>query len=439
MEAEVKEEDEPSLAEVEPSLAELVIELYQDCLLKGYLISSSFKNILENQLDRIKRRRNLSFILLLVFYSVTRNSFLSYLNIRDEKSKKFWRYFLADTFDEFGLFGQILNVSYAIFAIIIAVDLSHLYVFESKGRLDYLTNMLSLMDSVEEDPGPSTSSSNKRMETLNEEAKTKLLLKMKRKLFILKVSSKVMTGSMFMYDLIGTPLFLYNKRPSIPVGLYAVFNMLIMLYIVYICIHAVLTTYASYVLTSDYFTARMDFLSMELNQINTDFTENQVNKVLFLYNELIKDFQKQDYLLKYLLRNLIHAYCIGLAVLFLMFTVEMNPFIRPVLLTAVTVISLGMMLAGLYVGKLQSRVMGLYREMNQVFARNVLRLRLKSKRNLLNCIKELGSQKTDGQFVLGLRDGHGAATSSKEIFDLTLNTISTTLMLMSSVYYSQAI
>jgi len=55
---------------------------------------------------------------------------------------------------------------------------------------------------------------------------------------------------------------------------------------------------------------------------------------------------------------------------------------------------------------------------------------LKTKRNLLNCIKELGSQQTDGQFVLGLRDGHGAATSSLEIFDLTMDTVGNTLMFM---------
>jgi len=64
--------------------------------------------------------------------------------------------------------------------------------------------------------------------------------------------------------------------------------------------------------------------------------------------------------------------------------------------------------------------------MNQVFARNVLRFCLKSKRNLLNCIKELGSQETDDEFVLGLRDCHGTATSSLEIFDLTMVTMSNT-------------
>jgi len=423
MEQEVNPE-EVNQEEDEPSLAELVVELYQDCLLRAYIISSSFKDILENKLDRIKRTRNLLFIILLLSYDLPRYSFFCYLNTRDQETKDFWRNNLADTFNELGMFGQVMNAVYAVFALTIGIDMSYMYVFEAKGRLDYLTNISSLLDSKEEDDS--------QKETLGNKDKTRFLLKMKRKLLILKVSIKLVIGSVLIYELIGTPLFLFNKRPALTVGFYAVFNMIIMLYILYTCVHVVFTIYASYVLVSDYFTARMDYISMELEKLKNDYMEEQVNRLLFLYNELVKDFKKQDYLLKYLLRNLIYSYCIALAVVFLTFTVELNPFLRPVFMTAMALLAMGMMLAGLYVGRLQSRVMGLYEEMNQVFARNLFneRFSLKSRRNLLNCIKELGSQETDGQFVLGLRDGHGAATSSLEMFQLTMNTVGNTLMFM---------
>jgi len=42
--------------------------------------------------------------------------------------------------------------------------------------------------------------------------------------------------------------------------------------------------------------------------------------------------------------------------------------------------------------------------------------------------KRLGSNQVDGQFVMGLRDGSGPATSSHEIFILTLETVTYTLM-----------
>ena len=43
-------------------------------------------------------------------------------------------------------------------------------------------------------------------------------------------------------------------------------------------------------------------------------------------------------------------------------------------------------------------------------------------------LKELGNRQTDGQFVIGLRDGEGGAKSRQEIFQLT--TLSHTMMLM---------
>ena len=52
---------------------------------------------------------------------------------------------------------------------------------------------------------------------------------------------------------------------------------------------------------------------------------------------------------------------------------------------------------------------------------------------LKHIICELGSLETDGQFVIGLRDGEGAATSRMEIFDLTMDTVSNTLMILGFV------
>ena len=49
-------------------------------------------------------------------------------------------------------------------------------------------------------------------------------------------------------------------------------------------------------------------------------------------------------------------------------------------------------------------------------------------RQLLLAIKELGNERANGQFVLGITDGEGGVTSLLQIFDLTLQTVGLTLM-----------
>jgi len=141
--------------------------------------------------------------------------------------------------------------------------------------------------------------------------------------------------------------------------------------------------------------------------------------------------------------NMMYGYCIGLTTLFLMFTVYMNAFLRLFALTAITIISLTMLTSGLYIGHLHTVTLVLYSQLNSMAAKNTRPIKsykaFKTRRNLLNCIKELGSQQTDGQFVLGLRDGHGSATSRMEMFELTMATISNTLMMLDVINHSNGI
>jgi len=167
--------------------------------------------------------------------------------------------------------------------------------------------------------------------------------------------------------------------------------------------------------------------------------QDKLTRLVLQYNQLANDFGKQDYLLKYLLRNMIYGYCAGLTVLFVLFTINMNPFLRVLLLVAVNVLSLTILICGLYVGRLHSKTLVLYEELNSMAARNCHSITsyqaLKIRRILLNCIKEIGSQEIDGQYVFGLRDGHGPAISSREMFDLTMFTLTNTLMVMEFMYH----
>jgi len=275
------------------------------------------------------------------------------------------------------------------------------------------------------------------IETIGEEEKKILLNGMKTKLVLLKNSIIMLFLSSNVYQLIACPLFIYNQRPHIITSIQAVISMIIMTFLTYFGDHYLLTIYTSYILTVDYFSARIDFMMKGLKEEIP--LEDKISRLQLQYNQLSIDFKNQNYLLKYLLRNMMYTYCIGLSILFLMFTVDMDVLIRFLMSTGIAILSLGILTSGLYIGLLHSKTLVLYAELNSMAARNSSGTNsyeaFKTRKNLLNCIKELGSQRTDGQFRFGIRDGHGPAISRLEMFQLTMATISNTLMLMEMVYH----
>jgi len=428
-----KEPDEP----IKP-FPDQVIDLYEKCLQNALIISTSFKNVIQVKLDRKRRLLQAIFLGIAFFYVVPRYSFICFMYSKDQETRKYWEYLIPDYLTQFGLFGKALNLLYATFILFIAVDKLYQRIFESKGRLDYITNFDSLREtkikskrsvSVIELDSEEEADTN-IIQVLGEEDKTNLLVGMKRKLILLQTNMKPHILSAMSYDLIACPLFIYNERPPLITTLFAALNMIIMSFNHYFNVHSVLMTYISYIMAVDYFSARINYMITLLKQNNLN--ENDVNRLLILYNQLMLDFKNQDYLLKFLLRNLIFSYCFILWNLFFLFTIDMNLLLRVLLLTGIIIVSSTMLLSGLNVGQLHSKTLVLYSHFHSLAARDVSsnNLSLKTKRNLLNCMKELGSQQTDGQFVMGLRDGHGAATSSLEIFNLTMSTISTTLMVL---------
>jgi hypothetical protein len=442
VEVAVQNEDEKDVKEIEKPLADQVIDLYETCLQSGLIISTSFKGVIENKLDNKRKWMQTLFLSFLVGYIIPRYSVLCVLYAMDKETKKTWEFYLPNYFDQIGLFGKVLNSVFAVFGSMIVVDMLYFRRYESIGRMDYLTNMDTLRDNINQ-PGIEVAHDSQEtvVESIGDEEKQSLLKGMKTKLLLLKNSIIVMYLSVCSYHVISCPLFFYNERPHMITGILAVTNMLMMFVLHFSGTSFLLNIYTSYVLTVDYFSSRIRFMMTGLND-NLP-SEVKMTRVLKQYNLLMMDFQKQDYLLKYLLRNMMYGYCSGLTILFLLFTVDMNPFLRLFVLTGVTVLSLTMLTSGLYVGHLHTMTLVMYSELNSMAARNTPSIKsykaLKTRRNLLNCIKELGSQQTDGQFVLGLRDGHGSATSRMEMFQLTMATISNTLMMLDVINHSNAI
>ena len=93
-----------------------------------------------------------------------------------------------------------------------------------------------------------------------------------------------------------------------------------------------------------------------------------------------------------------------------------------------------MLVAGVYVSQLCAVTTDLHNNLSSLCAKSVedqrQRLSLSNLFRLKHVIQELGSLETEGQFVIGLRGGEGAATSRMEIFDLTMDTVCNTLMVL---------
>ena len=116
-------------------------------------------------------------------------------------------------------------------------------------------------------------------------------------------------------------------------------------------------------------------------------------------------------------------------------TIDVNPLLRGILVICPLCLAGSLVTTGLSIGQLHSKTLDLYLDLNHSMANNSPNnVSLKSKRQLLLAIKELGNNQVDGQFVMGLRDGSGPATSSHEIFQLTLETVTYTLMFLQMTY-----
>ena len=427
----VQEENHEEQDSQGKQFSDQVIDLYESCLRNALIISTSFKGIKQNNLDPKRRLLQTIFLLALGGYGVPRYFTLCFLNLKDEETRKSFEFFLPNYLEQLGLIGKVFNFCYIIFGTIIAIDMIHFRIFESKGRLDYLTNMDSLRCSRK------SSSIEVDSNQFLGEVKEKLLKRMRTKLMILKNYMFLSYLSLDSYHLISCPLYLYNERPHLITSILIVVDVLIQLFVYYYASCLFMNTYMSYILTVDYFSARIDFMMKGLKESISLY--DKISRLLIQYNQLMNDFAKQDYLLKYLLRNMMYCYYSGLTMFFFLFTIDMNPFLRVFLLISVCILAVMMLLTGLYFGSLHSMTLVLYGDLNSMAARNCHSITsyevFKPRRILLNCIKEIGSQQTDGQYVFGLRDGHGPAISSLEMFHLTMAAISNTLMVMEFMYH----
>ena len=445
---ELNQKKQESLQEIPlKTLAENVIKDYEKLLYDGLVINGSFTDILDKKSRPFKRIAHWIFMVLYIGIIIPRLSWICLLYLEDEDTRRFWQYYLTDYFEQMGMFGRCLNIIYLVFDVAVVMDKLVLHFFEHKGCVHFLTNFLTLVpedkyengkddddddsEVIESVAGPSHREDTVvEVDVLSEQDKRQLLIRAKNYIKISRILSKTTCHFCHFYSYLSCSLFIYHMNPSIPVVVMAVLNMIVLLYAEHTTITYCITVYTSFVVTVEYFKVRIRFLMSKAKGMKIRFEEQVVSQVISLYMRLMLDFKKQDVLLKHLLRDLIYVYMVELSLLFFLLTLNVNPLLRVILAIPPLSMALGIMTAGLYIGQLHSKTLDLYLELNHSMANNTIsnQVSLKSRKQALLAIKELGSNQVDGQFVMGLRDGSGPATSSHEIFNLTLETVTYTLM-----------
>ena len=414
-----------------------VVQDYDDFLRKALATTSSFQDILSGKLNQRNRFWQLILLIHYFVYTWPRYFTLCYLYTRDDITRLRYQYLLADCGEELGLWGRTFNVCYVVFGIEVALNLLVMRKYESSGSLEYLTDWTYRTPGkteIEEEEG--NENAHKTDGHLDNEVNNRLLSQLHFKTVIAKMLARLAMFSLFCYEVIALLLFLYRKRPSLSVSCLAVYNFLFMLLFVVSPGNQFHALYLSFIAVTDYFKERMRRITKGVTKLQTSqLTNESLTKVLNDYDELMTVFKKYNKVLKHLLRNLVHFYSFGLTCVFLIFTLQTEIWMLLFMTMPAVVFSLIILATGVYISQLHGMVFKLHNEMaciparhsnnKKVSLKNIIRLRL--------VIKELGSLETDGQFVIGLRDGHGSAISRLEIFELTLATLGNTLMIIDMV------
>ena len=389
------------------------LQNFDEYLQHCFITTTSLRNILDGKIDK-KRQSQQLFLMMLYVYIILRSSFLCWLYTEDQETMIYWQYHYTDFLEQLGLLGRVLNACYLIFAFGVLADKLILCRFESKSCLYFLTDVMEI-------------------QLQSHITQPQILKSMNRKLLIAKWMQRIgPLATIACYNTLAVGLFVYNETLSFPVLFIVIVHYAVALYGADKGFQHLFCLNCSFVINTDYVMFRIQLIMKQIQEMKTDLIN--LTRILSDCDSLILTFRRQNLSLLYLLRNFIYFYCTALSCVFLLATLDMYPALKFLTVTGVAIFSMFMMSVGIYISQLKRRVDILYKELNSLSSRlslvNPQVINVKINLRLRMLIKELGNQEKDGQFVVGLTDGSGAATSSSEIYGLTATSVSNSLMAM---------
>ena len=403
-----------------------VVQKYDEYLQYALLTTASFRDIVAGKVNPRNRFRQNVLLCYYFVYFIPRYSFLSWLYFQEKEKRIHYQNVLADYAEEIGLLGRTFNMCYFLFTVGILLNTLVIRRYQSTASLEFLTDWLKMTQ-----PNQFFRFNHNIDQGMN----NRLISQLRYKLIAAKFLARGTNVSICLYEISVCAIFLYKERPSGTNACLALFNCLT------ICLcfkfsgnhfHAL---YLSFVITTDYFRARIKRFVSCINSLRTtDLTNRNIALIVDDYNDMVLVLKKYDKVMKHLLRIMVKFYTFGLTATFFMFTIETEAWMLAIMVMSAAGYSLILLGTGVYISQLHAQVYGLHNTLISLCARHAggkrQRLSLNCMFRLKHIICELGSLETDGQFVIGLRDGDGAATSRIQIFNLTLTTIFNTFMML---------
>lgn len=393
-----------------------VLRNFDESLQQSLIISSSFSDIAESNLNKRQRQLQLILILAFVVYVIPVHVVQCILYFFKDIKWKLFDTVFPDTFAHIPIVGQLINCVHVCFSMIATADKILIRNFEGKNSIQFLTDLSSLIQC-------------RRYFRLNDEEVDSLLKKAKKKIIFFKIN---MTGTVLMACFIQTVglVFLFLKNPpSLLFGIYSILYLVIAnMFLKSFLLHF-FKSYLSYVIMTDCLNAR---IASVVNRLKTNRSEMDMIDLLNEIESIFGSLKQYNKAIRVLLRNMVYLFRTGLCSLFVVCSMDMNTFERTIITYPFVATACIIIITGLYVSQTKTMLSLLYKKLNNSFVRSsrgsMLPFKLKIQARLL--IKELGNDDKDGHFVLGFADGKGPETSPMEITNLVLDTTFNCMMIL---------
>ena len=413
------------LDQLEKFEAVRVISRYEEALRTSFMITSTFQDIVNGNLDK-KRQFKQLLIHFLILVVTVRYLFFCSLYITSEETREYYQYWFQDYWETLGILGRTLNASFATAILPVVINMFYLRHWESCGKLEFLTEPLSFPIQDK--------SINQRFD---KESQLKFLSLLNLKLIIWKFGYKAISNACHFLQIFGCAVFLYKKADTIFIGFSAVVDCIVNSFGIHFATLQLLSLFLSFHAIVDYFTARVKSLIHEFEGTKDEVT---LSIALNHYNRLMLDFEKRNYCIRYLIRNVSYGYCLVLSLILVLSTVEVNWWMRLIMSTGSSIFSLSIIATEVYLGSIHELVIKLYKEVCSTAARfaggNRHEISVKSKLKLQTAIRELGSSESRGQYTIGLTNGNSGPYTTMNAVEVALETCGLTLLLLSSLYHS---
>jgi hypothetical protein len=387
---------------------EAVAQGFNHLLRNNHLVTCTFDDIINCNINKKERRKQLVIILVLIFYAIPRYTFFLFLYIQKEETRTFHQLRFGDYAEQFGIIGRVFNAAYAIAPLGAVINLIVMRNLERASHLDFITDWKDYQDEL-------------------------LLRSLYFKMLIANLLMRTAVTSSQIYDLIACGLFIYSLDSVFSLMAFvALINAVVIHFAISWTGGTWYSLYLSFVMVADKCNFRIQRLIFKMSGKHSPF------EILEDYSNLVVLMEKYNKGLKPLLRLLVYFYAVILCLCFLIFTLEATSSIIYLFFLIAASASCLFLATGLYIGKTHSSISHIYLETNTYFARIVRSEKQASVKVLIQLktmIKELGSGQVDGQFVLALRNGEGTVMSHLKMCKLTAIAVSNTLLIIAFAKY----